>query len=97
MSDDHSGSTPKIEFHSLERIGRELRGMYEKLAQEPLPENLRWALHGIEDAESGLSQLREAAQALRHADEPRPGRIRSAARRAATAWQTSASQSAKGR
>ena len=78
MSDDHSGSKPKIELHSLERIGRELRGMYEKLAQEPLPEDLRRALHGIEDAQSGLSQLREAAEALRRADDPKPGRLRSA-------------------
>ena len=34
MSEDYSGSRPKIEFHSLERIGRELRGMYDKLAPE---------------------------------------------------------------
>ena len=97
MSDDHSDSTPKIEIHSLERIGRELRGMYEKLAQEPLPEHLRRALHGVEDAKSGLDQLREAAQALRRADDPKPGRLRSTVRRAATAWQTPPSPSAKRR
>ena len=89
MSDDQCDSRPKIQLHSLDRIGRELRGMYEKLAQESLPENVRMALHSIEDAECGLSQLREAAQALRRADDPKPGRLRSAARRAATTWHTS--------
>ncbi len=91
MSDDHFGSTPEIELHSLERIGRELRGLYETLPQEPFSEKLLRALHGLEDAGSGLPQLREAAEALRRADDPKPGRLRSAARRAATVWHTSAS------
>jgi hypothetical protein len=78
----------------MERIGRELRKTYQALIEEPLPDRVMAAFHRFEDAQSGLVQLRKAAEAMRRADDVKGGR----SQRAAEAGHGSPVQkSAKGR
>jgi hypothetical protein len=70
MSADRTDPLPQIDWKTLQRIGRELRGLY-MVPQDPPPPAMLLALRQIENAEDSLNQLKAAAQALRQAAEPR--------------------------
>jgi hypothetical protein len=89
MSDDQFDPRPKIELCALERIGRQLRGIYGNSLQDPLPGSVQLAVRSIEDAEHGLAQLKEAAHALRRAAHPEKDPSPSATKRLVAAWRAS--------
>jgi hypothetical protein len=59
---------PTIRRHAQERIGRELRAMYQPFMQELLPEEFVALLHASEDAETARHRLKEAVANLRDAN-----------------------------
>jgi hypothetical protein len=56
---------PKIDRAIQDRIGRELRAMYEDLLRQPLPENLTAPLRAIDEVQSSRRRLQEVLQAMR--------------------------------
>ena len=56
---------PKIDRAVQDKIGRELRAMYEELLRQPLPENLIAPLRAMDAVGETRARLEEAAQAMR--------------------------------
>ena len=67
MNQKKSGldAKPKIDRPIQDRIGRELRAMYEELLRQPLPDNLLAPLRASDAVHTARSQLEEAVQAMR--------------------------------
>jgi hypothetical protein len=59
------GARPKIDRAIQDRIGRELRAMYEELLRQPLPENLLAPLRASDELHGARTRLETAVQALR--------------------------------
>lgn len=56
---------PKIDRIVQDRIGRELRAMYEELLRQPLPENLLAPLRTSDAVHTARSKLEEAVHGMR--------------------------------
>jgi hypothetical protein len=67
MNQKKSGldARPKIDRTIQDRIGRELRAMYEELLRQPLPENLLEPLRTSDAVHATRSKLEEAVQGMR--------------------------------
>jgi hypothetical protein len=48
-----------------DKIGRELRALYEDLLRQPLPENLTAPLRAIDEVQSSQQRLREVLKTVR--------------------------------
>jgi flagellin-specific chaperone FliS len=57
---------PMIDRAIQDKIGRELRAMYEELLRQPLPENLTAPLRALDEVHSSRKRLKEALEAMRH-------------------------------
>ena len=57
--------TPKIDRPVQDRIGRELRKLYEDLLRQPLPEKLVAPLRAFDEVQTARQRLQEAVQAMR--------------------------------
>jgi hypothetical protein len=66
VSENH-GPKPKIDRAIQDKIGRELRAMYEELLRQPLPENLTAPLRAIDEVQSSRQRLKEVLEAMRAA------------------------------
>jgi hypothetical protein len=66
---EHNGreTKPKIERVVQDKIGRELRAMYEELLRQPLPENLTAPLRALSEVQASRSRLRQTLEDLREA------------------------------
>ena len=62
---------PKIDRAIQDKIGRELRAMYEELLRQPLPENLTAPLRVYDEVQTARQRLSEALDAMR-ATSPAP-------------------------
>ena len=62
------GSKPTIGRLAQDRIGRQLRAIYEQVVEEPLPEEIRSLLRAFEEAETAQHCLRQAIDAVRRAN-----------------------------
>jgi Anti-sigma factor NepR len=60
---------PKIDRAIQDKMGRELRAMYEELLRQPLPERLIAPLRAIDEVQSSRKRLKETLEAMR-AQEP---------------------------
>jgi flagellin-specific chaperone FliS len=58
---------PKLDRAIQDKIGRELRAMYEELLRQPLPENLTAPLRAIDEVHSSRQRLNQALEAMRAA------------------------------
>jgi hypothetical protein len=56
---------PKIDRAIQDKIGRELRAMYEELVRQPLPERLTAPLRAIDEVQSSRQRLKETLEAMR--------------------------------
>ncbi len=66
MSDYKNGRAgPKIDRAIQDKIGRELRAMYEELLRQPLPEKLTEPLRALDEVTSARQRLEEAVKAMR--------------------------------
>jgi hypothetical protein len=66
MTDQTGRETkPRIDRVIQDKIGRELRAMYEELLRQPLPENLTAPLRAIEEVQSSQQRLREVLKTMR--------------------------------
>ena len=59
---------PAIDRYSQDRIGRELRTIYEPFVQEPLPDAFLVLLRAWENAEASRYRLKQAIEILRQAN-----------------------------
>jgi hypothetical protein len=64
------GLKPKIDRAVQDKIGRELRAMYEELLRQPLPENLTAPLRAYDEVQTARQRLNEAIEAMRPASPP---------------------------
>ena len=62
------GAKPTIGRRALDRIGRELRAVYEPFVQEPLPDEFLVLLRAWKDAETARYRVRNAVEILRGAN-----------------------------
>ena len=62
------GAKPTIGPRALDRIGRELRAVYEPFVQEPLPDEFLVLLRAWKDAETARHRVRNAVEILRGAN-----------------------------
>ena len=62
---------PKIDRAIQDKIGRELRAMYEELLRQPLPENLIAPLRAYDEVQTKRSKLNEAVEAMRKSPAPK--------------------------
>jgi hypothetical protein len=60
--------TPAIDRYSRDRIGRELRAIYEPFVQEPLPDAFLALLRTWQEAEAAQYRLKRAVEGLREAN-----------------------------
>jgi hypothetical protein len=58
-------SKPKIDRAMQDRIGQELRAMYEDLLKQPLPEKLTAPLRALNEVQSSQDGLNDAIEAMR--------------------------------
>jgi len=66
VSESNAGANgPKITRAVQDRIGRELRAMYEELLKQPLPENLIAPLRGPSQVPAPLERLEAAMSEMR--------------------------------
>ena len=56
---------PKIDRALQDKIGQELRAMYEELLKQPLPEKLTAPLRALDEVRSSHEGLTEAIEAMR--------------------------------
>ena len=56
---------PRISLAIQDKIGRELRAMYEELLKQPLPEKLTAPLRAMEEVQASREQLRETLDSMR--------------------------------
>ncbi len=56
-------SKPKIDRPMQDKIGQELRAMYEELLRQPLPDKLTSALRALNDVQSSQESLNDAIEA----------------------------------
>jgi Anti-sigma factor NepR len=59
-------SKPKIDRIMQNKIGQELRAMYEELLKQPLPEKLTAPLRALDEGQSSNQGLTEAIDPMRH-------------------------------
>jgi Anti-sigma factor NepR len=57
---------PKIDRVMQNKIGQELRAMYEELLKQPLPEKLTAPLRTLDEVQSSNQGLTEAIDPMRH-------------------------------
>ncbi len=62
---ENGGHKPKLDRAIQDKIGRELRAMYEQLLRQPLPENLTAPLRAIDEVQSSRQRLKETLEAVR--------------------------------
>jgi hypothetical protein len=66
MTDQTGRDTkPRMDRAIQDKIGRELRALYEDLLRQPLPENLTAPLRAIDEVQSSQHRLREALKTVR--------------------------------
>jgi hypothetical protein len=58
-------SKPTIDRAMQDKIGQELRAMYEELLKQPLPEKLTAPLRALNEVQSSQEGLNEAIEAMR--------------------------------
>ena len=56
---------PKLDRGMQDRIGHELRAMYEELLKQPLPEKLTAPLQALQEPRSPQEELKEAVAGMR--------------------------------
>jgi len=61
-------SKPTIDRVMQERIGQELRAMYEELLKQPLPEKLTAPLRALDNVQSPPERLNGAVEAMRRSE-----------------------------
>jgi hypothetical protein len=64
----HRGAKPTIGPRALDRIGRELRAVYDPFVQEPLPDEFLVLLRAWKDAETARYRVTHAVAILRGAN-----------------------------
>jgi hypothetical protein len=63
-------SKPKIDRAMQDRIGHELRAMYEELLKQPLPEKLTAPVRALNEVQSSQEGLHDAIEAMRRSITP---------------------------
>ena len=61
-------SKPKIDRAMQDKIGQELRAMYEELLRQPLPEKLTAPLRALDKVHSSHEALNDTIEAMRRSE-----------------------------